>query len=66
MDVSYTTLAREGIAPGSVARTLEVGPSANVDVDADGRVLGVEIIGDGEWRDALVTLVMQGRLIATP
>lgn len=54
---AYTTLR-----PGSVARTVEVNDGLNVDVDSEGRVLGVEVIGEGDWRDALAFLAAQGRL----
>ena len=59
MDVSYARLAE-----GDVARTVEApaGSLAHVDVDADGRILGVEVIGSGDWRDALAALAMTGRL----
>lgn len=47
---------------GKVARTVEVTESVMVDVDADGRLLGVEVLDGSDWRDALVTLAMRGRL----
>ena len=57
MDVSYVDLR-----PGGIARTVEVTPSLLVDTEADGTVLGVEVIGGGNWLDALAALAMQGRL----
>jgi uncharacterized protein YuzE len=60
--VSYTDLTSSGIPPGGVARTIEVTDSIMVDVDVEGRVLGVEVIGDGNWVDGIVKLVMIGRL----
>lgn len=56
-DASYVTLRS-----GTVARTAEASLEMMVDLDADGRVLGVEVIGDGDWRDALVALAVAGRL----
>jgi len=55
--VGYTHL-REG----AVARTVEVTGSIMVDVDAEDRILGVETLGGEDWRDALATLAMSGRL----
>jgi uncharacterized protein YuzE len=52
---SYTYLLE-----GNVSRTVAVSESLNVDVGADGRLLGVEVIGDGDWTAALVTLAMRG------
>lgn len=51
---------------GEVARTIEVSDSMNVDVDTEGRPLGVEVIGDGDWTDGLVALAMTGRLRVAP
>lgn len=47
---------------GEVARTVECGDSAHVDVDADGRVIGVEVIGGTRWTDVLVGLAAEGKL----
>lgn len=47
---------------GDIAWTAEAGEDANVDVDAAGRPLGIEVIGDGDWRDALVRLALEGRV----
>lgn len=66
MDVSYTALAPGGIPPGGVARTVEAGGGIYVDVDADGTVLGVEVIGEGDWLDGLAILAMKGRLCVVP
>jgi len=63
---SYATLAPGGIPPGGVARTVEVSDSINVDLDEDGTVLGVEVIGEGNWVDGLVALAMTGRLRVAP
>jgi len=63
---SYATLAHGGIPPGGVARTVEATESIMVDVDADGTVLGVEVIGEGNWADGLVALAMTGRLRVAP
>jgi Protein of unknown function (DUF2283) len=46
-----------------VARTVEVNESATVDVDAEDRVIGVEIVGDDNWGGVLAVLAMQGRLV---
>jgi uncharacterized protein YuzE len=48
---------------GKVARTFEVSDSEMIDVDSDGQVLGVEVIGGTDWEDVLVRLAMQGRLV---
>lgn len=59
--VSYCRLAE-----GKVDRTAEATESILVDVDADGKVLGVEVIGDGNWLDGLAALAMKGRLRVVP
>ena len=66
MEVSYATLAPGGIPDGGVARTIWVTESILVDVDADGKVLGVEVIGEGNWLDGLAALAMKGRLRVAP
>ena len=66
MDVSYATLAPGGIPDGGVARTVEATEWIWVDVDKNGTVLGVEVIGGGNWVDGLVALAMQGRLRVAP
>jgi uncharacterized protein YuzE len=63
---SYVTLAPGGIPPGGVARTIEATEGIMVDVDANGTVLGIEVIGDGNWVDGLVALAMTGRLRVVP
>lgn len=50
---------------GTVAWTAEATDSLFVDVDADGRPLGVEVLGEGDWRDALTALALAGRLRVT-
>jgi uncharacterized protein YuzE len=62
MDVSYVDLVPGGIPDGGVTRTVEVGTAFNVDVDSDGRVMGVEVFGTADWRDALAGLALRGRL----
>lgn len=66
MDVSYATLAPGGIPDGGVARTIEATESIWVDVDTDGKVLGIEVIGEGNWVDGLAALAMKGRLRVVP
>lgn len=63
---SYVTLAPSGIPPGGVASTVEVGDSIHVDLGADRTVLGIEVIGEGNWVNGLVALAMQGRLQVAP
>lgn len=58
--ILVTAYAR--LRSGDVAWTAEAGEDANVDVDSLGRPLGVEVIGDGDWRDALVQLALEGRV----
>lgn len=45
VDATYLNLGSEPIAAGGVARTLEVRPDLLVDLDDDGRPLGIERIG---------------------
>jgi uncharacterized protein YuzE len=52
------------IAEGKIDRTAEATESTLV--DADGKVLGVEVIGDGNWVDGLAALAMKGRLRVVP
>jgi uncharacterized protein YuzE len=46
-------------------RTVEVSESVIVDVDPDGRPIGVEVLGSADWQSALVTLAMRGRVRIT-
>jgi uncharacterized protein YuzE len=48
-----------------VARTIEVSDDVMVDVDAGGCPVGVETLDGSDWRDALVTLAMRGRVRIT-
>ncbi len=48
---------------GTVARTVAVSDSVNVDVDSQGRVLGIELLDGTDWPGVLVTLAMAGRLV---
>ena len=47
---------------GEVARTIEVNPDIMVDLDAQDRILGVEVLGGTDWEAGLTTLAMTGRL----
>jgi uncharacterized protein YuzE len=55
------------LLPGrtAVARTIEVNDSVMVDVDAEGRPVGIETLGEAGWQDALMTLAMRGRVRIT-
>lgn len=55
---AYVTL----LPDRSVARTIEVGDNAMVDVDADGCPIGIETLDGASWQSVLVTLAMRGRL----
>jgi uncharacterized protein YuzE len=66
VNVSYTDLAPGDIPDGGVVRTVEATEWIWVDTDADGTVLGVEVIGDGNWLDGLAALAMTGRLRVAP
>ena len=48
-----------------VARTIEVSESVMVDLDAEGRPVGVENLDGADWSAALVTLAMRGRVRIT-
>ena len=56
-DAAYFTFAT-AIAPGQVAETREVAPNVMLDFDAQGRLLGLEVLGaravlvDGPWMSA--------------
>lgn len=54
------------LSEGEFGRTVEISDSIMVDVDTDGTVLGIEVIGDGTWVDGLVALAMTGRLRVVP
>lgn len=47
---------------GEIARTIEVGDDFHVDLHWTGRPIGIETIGDGDWRDAIVRLLMAGEV----
>lgn len=50
---------------GTITSTVEVTDSAMVDIDAR-RVLGIETLDGGDWRNALAALAMTGRLAILP
>jgi hypothetical protein len=56
------TAAYARLRGGTAARTVEVSGAIMVDVDGQGYVLGVETLDGGDWRDALASLAMAGRL----
>lgn len=58
VNAAYVTLRQ-----GKQARTVEVSSSVMIDVDAQGQVLGVELLDDGSFQDVLVSLVVDGRLV---
>jgi uncharacterized protein YuzE len=62
----FTEASYAYLAEGEFGRTVEVSDSIMVDVDPDGKPLGVEVIGDGDWRDGLAVLAMTGRLRVVP
>jgi len=59
IEASYAYLLPEETPFG---RTIEVTPSVLVDVDPEGRPIGVEVLGEADWASALVTLAMRGRV----
>ena len=59
--VSYARLFK-----GDIACTAEARPDVLVDLSADRTVLGIEVLGDGDWTDGLVALAMAGRLRVAP
>ena len=48
-----------------VARTIEVTDSVMVDVDEEGRPVGVETLDGSDWTGALISLALHGRLRIT-
>lgn len=48
-----------------VARTVEVSESVMVDVDDQGRPIGVETLDGSDWQAALAALALRGRLRIT-
>ena len=55
---SYTKLRA-----GEVTRTISVGDSVMIDLDAGDRPVGVETLDPAaDWRDALATLAMTGQM----
>lgn len=58
---SYTYLLPER----AVARTIEVGDSVMVDLDAEGRPVGIETLGEMDWQHVLYTLALRGRVRIT-
>lgn len=45
-----------------IARTIEVGDDFHIDLDWTGRPVGIETIGEADWRDAVIRLVMAGEV----
>jgi uncharacterized protein YuzE len=62
MNVSYARLFEGEIACTAEAREGGI----LVDLSADRTVLGIEVIGEGDWADGLVALAMKGRLRVVP
>lgn len=52
----------ELLREAAVARTILASDEVMVDVDGDGRIIGVEVLDGSDWRDALVILAREGRL----
>jgi Protein of unknown function (DUF2283) len=48
-----------------IARTVTVSEDVLIDVAADGRLVGVEWLWDGDWATGLVQAALQGRLRLT-
>ena len=46
-----------------VARTIEVSESIMVDLDAEGRPVGIEWLVVSSWTNALVALAIRGKLV---
>ena len=52
---------------GCAKRTIEVNEDMYVDLDAEDRIIGVEMLGDNQdWTGALAALAMMGRLAVCP
>jgi len=62
IEAGYVYLLPEGTPFGG---TVEVSDSVMVDVDPDGRPIGVEVLGGADWATALVTLAVRGRVRIT-
>ncbi|CAN5869208.1 hypothetical protein BH23ACT11_BH23ACT11_13300 [soil metagenome] len=45
----YIYFRSEAIPPGAVARTIELEEGVNLDVDVDGRILGMEFVDAGDF-----------------
>jgi uncharacterized protein YuzE len=57
VDASYTKLR-----DGEIRRTIAVRDDVMFDLDLNGRPVGVEVLGNADWRDALVALLMAGEV----
>jgi uncharacterized protein YuzE len=53
-DAAYVYLQPATVIQPSVARTLPVSPSINLDFDSDGRLVGVEVLGSDNLHPALL------------
>jgi uncharacterized protein YuzE len=62
VEAGYVYLLPKGTPFG---RTVTVGDDVMVDVDPDGRPIGVEVLDGADWTAALVTLAMRGRVRIT-
>jgi uncharacterized protein YuzE len=45
-----------------IVRTVFLGEDILIDLDADGRPVGIEWLGEGDWTAALARAAMAGRL----
>jgi uncharacterized protein YuzE len=61
IETGYVYLLPEGTP---VARTVTVSDDVMVDVDAEGKPIGVEVLDGADWTAALVTLAMRVRVKA--
>lgn len=43
-DAAYVDLTANGVGPGGVARTIKVTEEINLDLDEQGRLVGIEIL----------------------
>lgn len=57
---SYTSVGSPG---REVARTLDMGNGVLVDLDADSRAIGLEMIGQSDPTAALFAILREGRFV---
>ena len=64
VDASYLYLTGS-IEPGGVKKTISAAPGINLDFDADGHLIGIELLGAGLLHPTLAAIAQRPGPVAT-